>query len=285
MIDITAFRYGTNMGSQQTAMLAAQDGISSVGAFPWAQALGVITSAMGARTSAKIEKNNLLYQGRLSMLNAGFQSQMAKLNAGYSSASTQSAAAHAEAMAAINAQGIRDASEVNAKISQLAAESALESGNKDIAILTLKAGQVKGAQRAALAANGVDIGEGSAAEVAASTEILKEIDVQQIKSNAIASAWGYKTQAASQTASGLVDAANANIRGITQAADIRREGAQEVLQIQTQGAWDSFSSGNTARANYAASNAISPSRSMFGTLIVGGTQVAESWYRLNKAKA
>ena len=40
------------------------------------------------------------------------------------------------------------------------------------------------------------MGEGSAAELQASTDIVKEIDVNQIKSNALNNAWGYRMQAA-----------------------------------------------------------------------------------------
>ncbi len=49
----------------------------------------------------------------------------------------------------------------------------------------MDAGQVKGKQRASQAANGVDLSVGSAAEVRASTDIITEIDKQQIETNAI----------------------------------------------------------------------------------------------------
>lgn len=84
--------------------------------------------------------------------------------------------------------------DLNARISEIGAQSALAAGQKEVGRLTMQAGQVKGAQRAAQAANGIDLASGSAAEVRASTDIVTEIDKQQIETNAIRSAWGYRVQ-------------------------------------------------------------------------------------------
>ena len=92
-------------------------------------------------------------------------------------------------------RGQAGVADTNARIAELGAQSALASGQQQVGALTLKAGQVKGAQRAALAANGVNLGEGSAAEISASTDIMKEIDANTLTANAVRSAWGYRTQA------------------------------------------------------------------------------------------
>lgn len=84
----------------------------------------------------------------------------------------------------------------NAKLAELSAQGELEKGQHEAMRLTMKAGQIKSAQRASMAANGIDLGEGSAAEVQASTDIMKEIDKNTIEANAIRSAWGYRTDAA-----------------------------------------------------------------------------------------
>lgn len=83
---------------------------------------------------------------------------------------------------------------INARIAELGAQSELTAAEKQVAAQTLRAGQIKGAQRAALAANGVSLGEGSAAEVQASTDIMKDIDKNTITANAVRSAWGHRTQ-------------------------------------------------------------------------------------------
>lgn len=87
-----------------------------------------------------------------------------------------------------------DMASINARIAEQSAQSALDAGNRQVGALTLKAGQLKSGQRAAMAANGVDLGQGSAAEVLASTDLMKEIDVNTLTANAVRSAWGYRTQ-------------------------------------------------------------------------------------------
>lgn len=85
--------------------------------------------------------------------------------------------------------------EINARIAELGAESTLNQGKQQVANLTQQAGQLKGAQRAAMAARGVDLGEGSAAEIQVTTDLMKDIDVQTAKTNALRSAWGQRMQA------------------------------------------------------------------------------------------
>jgi hypothetical protein len=62
-------------------------------------------------------------------------------------------------------------------------------GNQD-----LKTGQMLGMQRAHLAAGGVDLGEGSANDILATTKFMGERDALQIHDNAMMQAWGYRTQ-------------------------------------------------------------------------------------------
>jgi len=85
--------------------------------------------------------------------------------------------------------------DTNARIAELGAQTALNQGQQEIGNLTLKAGQLKSTQRTSMAANGIDLGEGNAAEVLASTEIMKEVDKNTIEANAVRSAWGYRMKA------------------------------------------------------------------------------------------
>lgn len=94
----------------------------------------------------------------------------------------------------IQLEGQAALADTNARIAELGAQQEMIKGEREVANLTLQAGQVKGAQRAAMAANGIDLGEGNAAEVQASTDIMKEIDKNTAHANAVRSAWGYRTQ-------------------------------------------------------------------------------------------
>ena len=92
-------------------------------------------------------------------------------------------------------QGQAAIADTNARIAELGAQSTLNQGQQQVANLTLKAGQLKGSQRAAMAANGIDLGVGNAAEIQASTDIMKEVDANTLEANAVRTAWGYRTQA------------------------------------------------------------------------------------------
>ena len=83
---------------------------------------------------------------------------------------------------------------INAQMMMRQYEQTLRANEKDVAQKTMAAGRVKHSQRASLAANGVAVGEGSAAELQASTDLIKEIDVNQMNENALREAWGYRMQ-------------------------------------------------------------------------------------------
>ena len=86
-------------------------------------------------------------------------------------------------------------SEQNRQMAQLSAESAMRQGEAAVAQLTYRAGQIKAKQRTAFASSGVVLGEGSTAEVTATTDIMKEMDKKTAEMNALSAAWGFKQQA------------------------------------------------------------------------------------------
>ena len=152
----------------------------------------------------------------------------------------------------INLESQARMAEMNARISEMGAQSALSQGNKQAAALTLRAGQLKSSQRAAMAANGIDLGEGSAAEVQASTDTMKEIDKNQILVNALQSAWGYRMQGVNYQNEALM--ARANARGIKPGVALATSllgSATSVLgswyQMKQAGVWDKPS--DIAQAN------------------------------------
>lgn len=88
-----------------------------------------------------------------------------------------------------------DMSEISARMSERSAQSALQQGQRQAGAISLRAGQLKSGQRAAMSANGVDLGAGNAAEIQASTDVMKEIDMNTAEANGIRAAWGYRAQA------------------------------------------------------------------------------------------
>lgn len=103
---------------------------------------------------------------------------------------------------------------INAQSMELQAQAVLRSNESATVSKTMHAGQVKSSQRAALAANGIAVGEGSAAELQASTDIVKEMDKNQMKENAVRNAWGYRMQAANYEGQALMAEASKQSVGL-----------------------------------------------------------------------
>lgn len=103
-----------------------------------------------------------------------------------------------------------DMSKINARMAERSAQSVLLQGQQQIGNLTLRSGKIKSGQRVAMAANGIDLGEGNAAEVQATTDLMTEIDKNTIEANAVRSAWGYRTQGVNAANVGLMASASAD---------------------------------------------------------------------------
>lgn len=82
----------------------------------------------------------------------------------------------------------------NAKTAEAQALLAEQNGQVAEGNARLRTAQIFGTQRAALAANGVDLGEGSANDVLTTTAFMGERDALTIRDNAARQAWGYRVQ-------------------------------------------------------------------------------------------
>lgn len=92
----------------------------------------------------------------------------------------------------------------NAQIATWQAEDAIQRGQRSASKQMMKTRQTKGAQRAAMAANGVDLGVGSALQILTDTDYFGEIDANTIKDNAAREAWAIRAQAAGYRADASV---------------------------------------------------------------------------------
>lgn len=96
-------------------------------------------------------------------------------------------------------KGAAEMAEINAGVAERAAQHEMSRGQDLAAQASARAGQIKSSQRAAMAANGIDLGVGSAAEVLTSTDMIKEHDMQTIQANAVRAAWGHRMDGTSLT--------------------------------------------------------------------------------------
>jgi hypothetical protein len=93
-----------------------------------------------------------------------------------------------------------DIADANAKAADMRAGYAEQAGGAEAGRVRSEGTKVIGEQRAALAANGVDVSSGSAVNLFSSTRAASELDAQQARVNGALDAWGYRQQADTQRA-------------------------------------------------------------------------------------
>lgn len=98
---------------------------------------------------------------------------------------------------AMEAQSIyqREISAIDQKLSSFQAEMEIKRGRKEAQQLKEEAAGVIGSQRAAFAAQGVDVSSGTALEIQAQTAEQAARDAVTVRNNAWLSAWGIKVEA------------------------------------------------------------------------------------------
>jgi hypothetical protein len=133
-----------------------------------------------------------------------------------------------------------DIAAINKSRAELTAESIQESGKSQVANYTIRAGQDKAAATATMAAHGIALGYGSAAEVSASQDIEKDLNVLAINSNATRQAWAAR---------------------------------QRGTDYENEALLDRTSSVNARRS----ADSINPTASAFTTLLGSASQIAGQW--------
>lgn len=84
--------------------------------------------------------------------------------------------------------------ENNAKITDYQAQDAMRRGDEDANRIARQANIMKGQQRAAQAASGLELTEGTASELQAQTDFFSLVDQDTAKDNARREAWGIRQQ-------------------------------------------------------------------------------------------
>jgi hypothetical protein len=169
----------------------------------WMTGKNAVTTGMSpamaktAQTGQAIT-NMSLVTGVLQGVSSAIGSFYAAKTAQYEAKSQASSFAYQSNMAAINASR-----------EETLAESIEESGKSQIANYTMRAGQQKSAATASMAARGIALGVGSAADVSASMDVEKDLNVLAINSNTTREAWGAREQGTDYTNQALLDRTSA----------------------------------------------------------------------------
>ena len=113
----------------------------------------------------------------------------------------------------------------NAEFAERQADDAIARGHETEGRYRAGVRQVIGTQRAGYAAQGVDVGDGSAAEVQADTAYIGELDALTIRNNAKREAYGFKVDAWNSRNQGEL----ARMSGRNQAASLRNQSYSTLL--------------------------------------------------------
>jgi hypothetical protein len=90
--------------------------------------------------------------------------------------------------------------EMNAKLSERRAQDAIERGAAEEQRKRMEVARIKGQQKVAMAANGVDLSFGSPLDTIVDTAVLGELDALTIRSNAYRESYDRQVDAANQRA-------------------------------------------------------------------------------------
>jgi hypothetical protein len=102
-----------------------------------------------------------------------------------------------------------DMADLNARLGENNAQATLAAGQRQEQAVQLQTAQLKSHQRASLAASGVALDEGSAAQVLTSTDVMGQIDANTVNANAVRAAWGYRQQATNDSNEALMSRSQA----------------------------------------------------------------------------
>ena len=136
--------------------------------------------------------------------------------------------------------------EENAKIAQENANVQRQQGIEEARLQRIKAASTIGAQKTAMAANGVDVTQGTAVDVIADTAAIGELDALQTQYNYEMKARGYEVQAGNfqnQANLDVISGKNAYTAGKVGAVQHGLAGLQQTADVASQ--WYGFGSGST----------------------------------------
>lgn len=156
---------------------------------PWASgyaypnqgmAAGASSAAGGGASWGTVGAMSIFAGGVMSAIGAYYQAENQKLQL----KSQASAADFASRIASINARN-----------AEADAQFAIEAGRRESALYSLRAAQQRAATTVSLGARGIQAGVGSAAEVQASNELAKRLDLQAIDTNTLRQSQAIRRQA------------------------------------------------------------------------------------------
>lgn len=100
----------------------------------------------------------------------------------------------------------------NAKMAEYAAQDAQKRGEEDAMAVQRRAAALKSSQRVGLAANGLDLSYGTAADLQDQTDFFGQADAATARTNASREAWRLRAGGQQEQAAGAAARSNANMQ-------------------------------------------------------------------------
>lgn len=166
-------------------------------------------SQQATPTALKPKVNSLSTYAKSAEVLGGLTAVFGAINSAvgsYYAAKTQQYQLQSQA-SALQFQAGMDA--INAHSAEMSAQSILEAGKTQVEQYTMKAGQQAASEQVVTAARGIDLTSGSAVTQRASDDLVKQIDVMTINSNATRAAWAQRDQETNYRNASLMEQAGA----------------------------------------------------------------------------
>jgi hypothetical protein len=214
-----------------TYLTPSTETMKSIGeAAPLMQIAGMATQAIGSYYGAKIQQEQLKAQA--SSLRYQSQSQSMTL------------------------QFQKDLATINAGLAEADAQQILLAGEREAGQISRRYGRAKSSNRASMAARGIQLGVGSAAEVEASIDLAKETDMLTINANRVRAAESARMQRTNYQTQALMSGVSA--------ANVAGAGEMSASNLMS------------------SASSISPFGGAFTSLLGNAGTVANTWYRDNQ---
>lgn len=228
------------MGEFDTLLTSSWDGIQSFFGINGHTTASLSPTMSGSQVSAATGAATMRNAGMMMTIFGGINSAVG----GFFAAQAQQ---YQDKSQALNLGYESDMAAINARSAEYSAQSTLEAGKSQIANMTMAAGQQEASTTATMAAHGIRLGQGSAQDITASQNIVKDINAYTIDANA--------TRAAAQDR--------------TQATNFSNQSLLE----RTSGA-------NATRS----ANSVSPFSAMTSSLLTTASSVGQQWNNSQQAK-
>lgn len=172
-----------------------------------------------------LTKNNAIQEQKITDINVGIASGISNFNEQVADGNAKMLIGQGDVAAAADARNAETA-RMNAGNQEQTAQDALVASGKDEQASRMNYARLLSTQRATLAANGVELGEGSALRIQTDTSYLSDVDAATIHANGFRAALGYRQQETNS----LIEAGQDDVKSSVDRLNAATQAAQVTAQ-------------------------------------------------------